>query len=195
MKVVIATLLVAIAGTAALWYWRVPGSLYPPVEEPTICTADAMLCPDGTYVGRSGPNCEFVCPANTSTQVSLYYYNPTLDQGAGGAQCSAAGLVAVTRSVPANTTLAEVVEMLLKGELTDEEHQEGIETEFPLEGVHIVSTEQVGHTVTLTFKDPQHKTSGGACRVEVLRLQIEATVKAFTGATDVRFVPNEVFQP
>ena len=32
-----------------------------------VCTADAMLCPDGSYVGRSGPNCEFVCPEATST--------------------------------------------------------------------------------------------------------------------------------
>lgn len=31
-------------------------------EEQVLCTADAMLCPDGTYVGRSGPNCEFACP-------------------------------------------------------------------------------------------------------------------------------------
>lgn len=28
-----------------------------------VCTTDAMMCPDGSYVGRSGPNCEFVCPA------------------------------------------------------------------------------------------------------------------------------------
>ena len=28
----------------------------------TFCTQDAMMCPDGTYVGRTGPNCEFVCP-------------------------------------------------------------------------------------------------------------------------------------
>ena len=26
------------------------------------CTQEAKLCPDGSYVGRSGPNCEFVCP-------------------------------------------------------------------------------------------------------------------------------------
>ena len=32
------------------------------VEEPVFCTMDAMQCPDGTYVGRTGPNCEFVCP-------------------------------------------------------------------------------------------------------------------------------------
>lgn len=31
-------------------------------SEPVFCTADAMQCPDGTYVGRTGPNCEFVCP-------------------------------------------------------------------------------------------------------------------------------------
>lgn len=26
-----------------------------------VCTADAKVCPDGTSVGRTGPNCEFVC--------------------------------------------------------------------------------------------------------------------------------------
>lgn len=29
-----------------------------------ICTMDARQCPDGSYVGRTGPNCEFsICPA------------------------------------------------------------------------------------------------------------------------------------
>lgn len=28
-----------------------------------ICTMDAKRCPDGSYVGRTGPNCEFApCP-------------------------------------------------------------------------------------------------------------------------------------
>jgi hypothetical protein len=31
--------------------------------EQVFCTADAKLCPDGSYVGRSGPKCEFApCP-------------------------------------------------------------------------------------------------------------------------------------
>ena len=34
--------------------------------EATICTMDAKLCPDGSYVGRSGPNCEFKCPGDNS---------------------------------------------------------------------------------------------------------------------------------
>ncbi len=34
-----------------------------PVQEGVACTMDALLCPDGSYVGRSGPNCEFTaCP-------------------------------------------------------------------------------------------------------------------------------------
>ena len=32
------------------------------------CTAEAKLCPDGSYVGRTGPNCEFAaCPGATTT--------------------------------------------------------------------------------------------------------------------------------
>ena len=34
-----------------------------PTDEGTFCTADAKLCPDGSYVGRQGPRCEFApCP-------------------------------------------------------------------------------------------------------------------------------------
>lgn len=32
--------------------------------EQVMCTQDAKLCPDGSYVGRTGPQCEFAaCPA------------------------------------------------------------------------------------------------------------------------------------
>ncbi len=33
--------------------------------EPVFCAADAMQCADGVFVGRTGPNCEFVCPEPT----------------------------------------------------------------------------------------------------------------------------------
>lgn len=33
------------------------------IPEGTYCTMDAKICPDGTAVGRVGPNCEFeACP-------------------------------------------------------------------------------------------------------------------------------------
>ncbi len=35
-----------------------------PSERGTHCSADAQLCPDGSYVIRTGPNCEFAdCPS------------------------------------------------------------------------------------------------------------------------------------
>lgn len=35
----------------------------------TACTMEAKLCPDGSYVGRSGPKCEFAaCPEAKSNQ-------------------------------------------------------------------------------------------------------------------------------
>ena len=39
---------------------------------PVACTAEAKQCPDGTYVGRTGPKCEFTpCPIpNTSPGAS-----------------------------------------------------------------------------------------------------------------------------
>lgn len=37
----------------------------PPPAPAPVCTMDAKQCPDGSFVGRSGPNCEFVCPATT----------------------------------------------------------------------------------------------------------------------------------
>jgi hypothetical protein len=42
--------------------------------EPKFCTQDAKQCPDGSYVGRTGPNCEFsACPvvSNSSSYSSL----------------------------------------------------------------------------------------------------------------------------
>lgn len=39
----------------------VPAPVVTPTPTPVACTADAMQCPDGSFVGRTGPNCEFVC--------------------------------------------------------------------------------------------------------------------------------------
>jgi hypothetical protein len=42
-----------------------PTKVVPPADNQVMCTMDAMQCADGSWVGRSGPNCEFVCPAAT----------------------------------------------------------------------------------------------------------------------------------
>lgn len=42
----------------------------PPVDETVFCTTDAMLCPDGSYVARVAPNCNFAPCPETETPVS-----------------------------------------------------------------------------------------------------------------------------
>lgn len=41
--------------------------------EPVACTKEAKQCPDGSAVGRTGPNCEFSeCPSDSSTDVDSF---------------------------------------------------------------------------------------------------------------------------
>ncbi len=50
--------------------WDLVWIVETPKKAPTtICTQDAKLCPDGSYVSRTGPNCEFTaCPTASATQ-------------------------------------------------------------------------------------------------------------------------------
>jgi hypothetical protein len=52
--IIVVVLLIAAGG---IWYYI----SYKP--QPKACTLEAKLCPDGSYVSRTGPNCEFAeCP-------------------------------------------------------------------------------------------------------------------------------------
>lgn len=134
--------------------------------------------------------------ASNATQVKLFHYNPSLDQGPGGVQCSAKGLVALARTIPKSPTpLKSAIELLLQGNLTDAEKKQGMTTEFPLAGFALTNATITDGVATLTFADPQNKTTGGACRVGVLWQQIAATAMQFPTVQSVQFMPEELFQP
>lgn len=134
--------------------------------------------------------------ARKDVTIKLYYYNPALDQGPGGVQCTQAGLTPVSRIIPrTNTPIQDAIKLLLRGEITAEERAQGIMSEFPLEGVALTSVSLVGGELTLLFTDTQHKTVGGSCRASILWKQIEATAKQFPEVASVRFLPEELFQP
>lgn len=136
--------------------------------------------------------------ANTVREipVKLYYYNPALDQGPGGAECSRQGFAAVNRTIPkTGTPIEDTVRLLLRGEITAKEKEDGLSTEFPLPGLTLRSASLKNGELTLTFDDPQNKTGGGSCRVGILWFQIEATALQFPEVKNVRFLPEELFQP
>jgi len=176
-------------------------------EEPVACTMEAKLCPDGSYVGRVSPKCEFApCPEirtinpvrnEVSNRVKLYYYNYELDKDEfGNTACSRNGLVSVERQIPiTQTPIQDTIKLLLSGNLTEEERAQGIDTEYPLEGLTSKGASLKDGVLTLEFDDSKNKTVGGACRVGILWFQIEATAKQFSEVQQVRFLPEEIFQP
>lgn len=144
------------------------------------------------------------------TKFLLYYYNPELDKDeSGNVFCSRAGLVPVERKIPNpyngpivvppyTFPIEDAIRLLIKGELTDEERAGGISTEFPLEGFSLkkISFNFKDDILTLEFEDLNNKTGGGACRAGILWFQIEATAKQFfPRAKEVKFLPEELFQP
>ncbi|OGC80730.1 hypothetical protein A2943_02480 [Candidatus Adlerbacteria bacterium RIFCSPLOWO2_01_FULL_51_16] len=78
MKIIL-TIVSVVAAGLLLWFY------VPQVRElaptpgggggPVACTAEAMQCPDGSWVGRTGPNCEFVCPGGNSGGGGILPYN------------------------------------------------------------------------------------------------------------------------
>ncbi|TAK56866.1 hypothetical protein EPO17_03505 [Patescibacteria group bacterium] len=62
-----------------VWFLNRNTQATPSTEEPTVCTMEAKLCPDGSYVGRSGPRCEFAeCPSSNTSSSALKTYTDSV---------------------------------------------------------------------------------------------------------------------
>ncbi len=129
--------------------------------------------------------------------VKLYYYSSDLDKDeSGNIACSRKGLAPVERKIPiTKTPIQDAVKLLLSGKLTNEERARGISSEYPLEGFSLKGASLKDGVLTLEFDDPNSKTVGGSCRVGILWFQIEATARQFPEVQQVRFLPEEIFQP
>ncbi len=163
---------------------------------------DAWICVDGEWIKHGVPSAPMpVEPCGKKSQtkraVKLYYYNPELDKDeSGNIACSRRGLVAVEREMLiTQTPIQETIKLLLSGGLTGEELAQGISTEYPLEGLSLKRALLKDGVLTLEFDDSKNKTVGGSCRVGILWFQIEATAKQFPEVLQVRFLPEEIFQP
>lgn len=133
-------------------------------------------------------------------KVLLYYYDPEQDKDEqDNIKCSRDGLVPIEREIPlTKTPIQDTINLLLKGKenLTQEEVNKGITTEYPLDGFSLEEANlKEDGTLILKFNDSINKTSGGSCRVGILWFQIETTAKQFSGVKNVQFLPEELFQP
>lgn len=67
MKNILTSIAVLVVfGAGIIGYLAITKNAMAPLS--TACTEEAKVCPDGSSVGRSGPNCDFAeCPTNTGT--------------------------------------------------------------------------------------------------------------------------------
>lgn len=78
VAILIIIILIIVVGGIALAFLRNPTSYEPapgmsggPSPVTGVCTMDAKMCPDGSYVGRVPPSCEFAaCPVSTTTPLT-----------------------------------------------------------------------------------------------------------------------------
>ena len=128
--------------------------------------------------------------------IKLYYYDYEKDK------CNdyAKGIVPVERKVADSddieTTIKDTLNLWLQGELTAEENEGGLSREISSDDdvkVTDVTIDEKG-ILTLTFSDPQHKTSGGSCHAGVLYAELEAIVRQFTEIKSFRVLPIGIFE-
>lgn len=69
---VLLVILVLLAAAGGYYFYKNFYNNAPLTQEPNrACSMEAKQCPDGSYVGRSGPNCEFApCPNSAATSTS-----------------------------------------------------------------------------------------------------------------------------
>lgn len=129
--------------------------------------------------------------------IKLYYYNPEMDKDeSGNVMCSRKGLVSVDREVAiTKTPVQDAIKLLLKGQITEQEKSQGISTEYPLDDFSLKGASLKDGVLMLDFLDLNNKSVGGSCRVGILWFQIEATAKQFSEVQQIRFLPEDIFQP
>ncbi|MDD4818978.1 MAG: GerMN domain-containing protein [Candidatus Colwellbacteria bacterium] len=129
-------------------------------------------------------------------EVSLYYYNPENDKDENSnIMCSKAGLVPVSAVLPADNIIFNTLSLLIQGNIPESAASLGVTTEYPLEGFSIESLSLENGLLTITFNDPNNATVGGSCRTGILWHQINETALQFDGVEEIRFQPEELFQP
>lgn len=82
----------------------------------TACTLEAKICPDGSAVGREGPNCEFAaCPSTSSTSTQPAPGTKVTVQAKVNQPVEALGEVIIVRKVIEDSRCPEDVQCVWAG--------------------------------------------------------------------------------
>lgn len=163
-------------------------------EAPIACTMEAKICPDGSVVGRSGPNCEFgpCSEKNLSSETStlkVYFGNSNLNPNS--VDCNK--VYSVFRSIgPKATTPSLALQELFKGP-TESEKNNGYTSWFSEETRDVLKNIKVANGLAeVDLMDIRQiiPNASASCGSAQLLAQMEATLKDFPEIKNVIFSIN-----
>lgn len=127
------------------------------------------------------------------TNVQLFYYKQSEDKDI---SCDKQFIKPVDRSIPlSNDLIKDTINLLIKGQLTTDEREQGFTTEFPNKDFKLLNDELKDGVLNLTFSEVPGFTGGGSCRIMILTQQITKTASQFPGVEKVVYYPESIFQP
>jgi len=135
-----------------------------------------------------------VVGAENTQKVELFYYNRTADKNI---DCGGEFVLPVERQIPlTKTPIKDTINLLISGQLTQAEKEQGFTTEFPNPGFKLLEAnyDYDSETLILKFTEVPGFTDGGSCRISILANEIIKTIKQF-GVKNIVFVPESLFQP
>jgi hypothetical protein len=128
-------------------------------------------------------------------KVKLYYPNQKLADEIKDV-CSPNSIGFVEREIPKTDNLVlDTINILIKGDLEISERTNGFYTEFGRPDFKFRGIGFEKGILTLEFSEIPGFTSGGACRIGLLKAQIEKTAKQFPEVKSIKFLPEDLFNP
>ena len=128
--------------------------------------------------------------------IKFYYYQASADKDQ---SCNSQFVLPLETDMVIDnpdTKIVDTINFLLLSQLSEENQKLGFTSEFPHPNFSLKSADlSTDGTLTLTFPIIPSFTSGGACRVSILRTQIEKTALQFPEVKKIVFSPEEIFQP
>lgn len=126
-------------------------------------------------------------------KVKLFYYNKNYDPKF---DCLSDAVLSVEREIPqTKTPIQDTIKLLIEGKLTEKETAEGFSTEFPHPEFKLFGANLKDGVLTLDFPEVPSFTTGGSCRIGLLRAQVEKTARQFSKVRAVRYTKEGIFQP
>jgi len=133
-------------------------------------------------------------PTVKDIPILLYYYNERKAQEIGN-DCSEEAILPVSRKIPiTNRVIEDTIVTLIKERITEEEKQQGFliglsDSEFKLASFSLKEG-----VLILEFSGTPEFENSISCSANILKVQIEKTVKQFPVVKEVIIKPENLFQ-